>query len=229
MLILHVNCQFDSGNLCCILFICYSLIYLSLWFTENSKKSKIRNKRKLSSKVVLSKIAKKAKFGTSENYLSKSYFRYELSSFRILILASLLDLNYSIFRWSMWSFWMVVLRVNRDYYFTISRKKDFVKILAQSSIFSEFQIKVDFKVTNYHEDESLLIISCHIYLSTRKSIILFQVTIALPCILFLLNCPVIRYYWLIILRKRGNVKTLAWSSVFPSPQVKMKLKLTASR
>ena len=29
--------------------------------------------------------------------------------------------------------------------------------------------------------------------------------------------------------KRGGVETLARSSVFPSPQVKMKLKLTASR
>ena len=41
----------------------------------------------------------------------------------------------------------VCYRVIRDYYFTISRERSSVEILTRSSIFPEFQTKVDIKVT----------------------------------------------------------------------------------
>ena len=56
------------------------------------------------------------------------------------------------------------------------------------------------------KDKSMLIIPCHTYLSTRNLIVLFRVMFALPCILFLLNCLIIRYYWLMILRKKVTWK-----------------------
>ena len=43
----------------------------------------------------------------------------------------------------------------------------------------------------FHKGESILIIPCHIYLLARNLVVLFQVMFALPCTLFLLNCPVI--------------------------------------
>ena len=40
-------------------------------------------------------------------------------------------------------------RMTRGYYFTISRERSAIEILVRSSIFSEFQTKVDFKVTAF--------------------------------------------------------------------------------
>ena len=63
-----------------------------------------------------------------------------------------------------------------------------------------------FKVYFFTKGESILIIFSHTYLLTRNFVVLFQVMFTLPCILFLLNCPVIRYYWLTILRKEVTWK-----------------------
>ena len=81
----------------------------------------------------------------------------------------------------------------------------------------------------FTKGKSLLIISCHTYLSTRKFTILFQAIFVLSWILFLIKMS--RNSMLLINNpsKRGDVKTLARSSIFPSPQVNMELKLTASR
>ena len=76
--------------------------------------------------------------------------------------------------------------------------------------------------------ESFLLTSCHVHLSAR-SLVMFQIIIALSCILFVMNCPVFRYYLINNHSKRGDVETLARSSVSPPPQVKMTFKLTASR
>ena len=74
----------------------------------------------------------------------------------------------------------------------------------------------------------MLIISCHTYLLTRNFVVLFQVIcIAMHFILvkmsrnlvLLINNP----------SKRGDVETLVRSSIFLSSQVKVKLKLTASK
>ena len=75
----------------------------------------------------------------------------------------------------------------------------------------------------------MLIIPRHIYPSTRKCAILLQVIF---CIVmhFILD-KMSRNLVLLInnFLKRGDVKTLARSSISLSSQVKMKLKLTASR
>ena len=63
-----------------------------------------------------------------------------------------------------------------------------------------------FKFLLFTKGESLLIISCHTYLLARNFVVLFQVMFALPCILFLLNCLEIRYYWLTILQKEVTWK-----------------------
>ena len=62
-----------------------------------------------------------------------------------------------------------------------------------------------------------------------NSVVVFFIAIALPCILFLVKMS--RKSELLIddPSKRDDVETLARSSVFPSSQVKMKFKLTASR
>ena len=81
----------------------------------------------------------------------------------------------------------------------------------------------------FHKGENILVISCHTYLLTRNFVILFQVIFVLPCILFLVKMS---HNFVLLINnpsKRGDVKTLARSSVSPSSQVKMKLKLTASR
>ena len=81
----------------------------------------------------------------------------------------------------------------------------------------------------FHKGENILIILCHTYLLTRNFFILFQIIFVLPCILFLFKIS--RNLVLLIDHpsKRGDVETLARSSISPSPQVKMKFKLTASR
>ena len=58
----------------------------------------------------------------------------------------------------------------------------------------------------FHKGKNILIISCHTYLLTHNFVILFQVIFVLPCILFSLKCPVIRYYWLMILQKEVTWK-----------------------
>ena len=81
----------------------------------------------------------------------------------------------------------------------------------------------------FHKGESMLIITCHTYLLACNFVILFQVVFVLACILFLFKMS--RNLVLLINNssKRGDVETLARSSVFPSSQVKMELKSTASR
>ena len=123
------------------------------------------------------------------------------------------------------------------YYFTISWKKTPWKFWLDPWFLRNSKLKWTLKWLPldrgyfkfyFYKGESLLIISCHTYLLTRKFIILFQVIFLLSYILFSLKCLVI---WCLINNplKRGNMETLARSSVSPSPQVKVKLKLTASR
>ena len=81
----------------------------------------------------------------------------------------------------------------------------------------------------FHRGESILIILWHAYLLTRKfcHCISSHICIAMHFILI----KMFRNLVLLInnLSKRGNVETLTRSSVFPSSQVKVKLKLTTSR
>ena len=77
-----------------------------------------------------------------------------------------------------------------------------------------------FKFYFLQKGESLLIIPSHTYLSSRKFVSLFQIITALPCILFVINCPVFRYYLINNHSRRGDVETLARSSVSPPSQVK---------
>ena len=86
-----------------------------------------------------------------------------------------------------------------------------------------------FKFYFLQKEKVLLIISWHMYLSIRNLVVSFQVIIYIAMHFVLIKLS--RNLWLLIddPSKRGDVKTLARSSVFPSPQVKMKLKLTASR
>ena len=81
----------------------------------------------------------------------------------------------------------------------------------------------------FYKRESLLIISCHTYLLTRKFVILFQVIFCIAMHFILVKMS--RNSMLLINNpsKRGDVKTLVRSSVSPSSQVRVKLKLTASR
>ena len=67
------------------------------------------------------------------------------------------------------------------------------------------------------------------YLSTRNLVVWFQVIICIAMHFVLVELS--RNSLLLIddPSKRGKVEILARSSVSPSPQVKMKLKLTASR
>ena len=116
-----------------------------------------------------------------------------------------------------------------DYYFTISQKgapwKSWLDPRFPRDSKSKWTLKwlpLDrsyFKFY-FHKGESILIITCHTYLLTRKFVILFQVIIALPCILFLLKMS--RNLVLLINNpsKREDVETLVRSSVFPSSQVK---------
>ena len=46
----------------------------------------------------------------------------------------------------------------------------------------------------FHKGKSLLIIPCHMHLSTRNFVVLLQVMFALPCTSFWFNCHVMRYY-----------------------------------
>ena len=75
----------------------------------------------------------------------------------------------------------------------------------------------------------MLIIPCHIYLSTRNLIVLFQVIVCIAMHFVLVE--MFRNSVLLIDNpsKRGDVETATRSSVFLSSQVKMEFKLTASR
>ena len=81
----------------------------------------------------------------------------------------------------------------------------------------------------FSEGESILIISCHTYFRTHEFVVLFQVVLCITMHFIPIKCLVFRYYWSTIPRKRGGMKTLARSSVFLSPQVKVRFKSTASR
>ena len=132
-----------------------------------------------------------------------------------------------------WNDYMV-----RDYYFTISRKEVPWKSWLDPRFSQNFKSKWTLKWLSldrgyfkfyFHKGESLLIISCHTYLSTCNFVIFISshIYIAMHFILVKIS----RNLVLLInnLSKRGDVETLARSSVFLSSQVKMKLKLTASR
>ena len=81
----------------------------------------------------------------------------------------------------------------------------------------------------FYKKKSILIISCHTYLWICNFVILFKVIFVLPCILFLFKMSCNLVLLIDHPSKRGDVKTLAQSSISPSSQVKMKFKLTASR
>ena len=126
----------------------------------------------------------------------------------------------------------------RDYFFTISRKgvpwKSWLDPRFPRNSKSKWTLKwlpLDrgyFKFY-FHKGESILVISCLTYLSTCKFIILFQVIFVLPWILFLFKMSRKSMLLINYPLKRGDVEIAARSSVSPSPQVKMTLKLTASR
>ena len=130
--------------------------------------------------------------------------------------------------------WLYVLCFNiyddhvaRFYYFTISRKEVPRKFWLDPLFPRNPKLKwilkwlpLDrgyFKV-HFSKGESFLIIPCHIYLLTCNLSFLFQVMFALPCILFVLNYPVIRCYWSIILRKEvtWNFGVILGFPVIPS-------------
>ena len=81
----------------------------------------------------------------------------------------------------------------------------------------------------FRKGRSILIISCHTYFRTCESVVLFQVVLCITMHFTLVKCLVFRYYWSIIPRKRGDMETLARSSVSLPPPVKVKFKVTASR
>ena len=139
---------------------------------------------------------------------------------------------------NMWIFTIWNNRIARDYWFTISQKgvpwKSWLDPRFPRNSKPKWTLKwlpLDrgyFKFY-FHKGESILIISYHTYLLARNFVILFQVMFALPCILFLFELS--RNSLLLINdpSKKGDVKILARSSIFPPPQVKMMLKLTVSR
>ena len=126
----------------------------------------------------------------------------------------------------------------RDYHFTNSRKGAPWKSWLDPWFFRSFKSKWTLEWLPFdrgyfkfyfHRGESILIILCHTYLLTRNLVILFHVIFVLPCIFILVK---VSHNLMLLINnplKRGDVETLARSSVFPSFQVKMKLKLTASR
>ena len=81
----------------------------------------------------------------------------------------------------------------------------------------------------FRKGKSKLIISCHTYFRTCESVVLFQVVLCITMHFIPVKCLVFRYYWSTIPRKRGDMKTLARSSVSLSPQVKVRFKSTATR
>ena len=132
-----------------------------------------------------------------------------------------------------WNDYMV-----RDYYFTISRKgvpwKSWLDPRFPRNTKSKWTLKwlpLDrgYLKFYFHKGESLPIISCHTYLSTRNFVIFISshIYIAMHFILvkisrnlvLLINNP----------SKRGDVETLAPSSVSSSSRVKMRFNLAASR
>ena len=126
----------------------------------------------------------------------------------------------------------------RDYYFTISQKGVSWIFWLDPRFPRDPKLKwtlkwlpLDrgyFKFYFFTKGESILIISCHTYFSIRKSVISFQVVIALSSILFLVKMSSNSMLLINNPSKRGDLETLAWSSVSPPPQVKMTFKLTAS-
>ena len=86
-----------------------------------------------------------------------------------------------------------------------------------------------FKILLFTKGESSLIILCHTSLLTSNFAIFISSRVCITMHFIPVKCLVFRYYWSTILRKRGGMETLARSSVFLSPQVKMRFKSTASR
>ena len=125
----------------------------------------------------------------------------------------------------------------RFYYFTISQKEVPRKFCLDPRFPRNPKLKqilkwlpLDrgcFKIYFFTKGESFfyLIIPCHTYcFFTRKSVILFQVIIVLPCILFWLNCFVICHYQSEIFRKEVTWK-LWLDPRFPqNPKLKWILK-----
>ena len=61
-----------------------------------------------------------------------------------------------------------------------------------------------FKFYFFTKGESLLIISCHIYLLTRNFVIFISIRVCITMHFIPVKCLVFRYYWSIIPRKRGS-------------------------
>ena len=117
-------------------------------------------------------------------------------------------------KWAPWKFWLNP-RFSQN-----SKSKWTLKWLPLDRGYFKFY---------FHKGESILIISCHTYLLTRKFVILFQVI----CIAMHFALVKMSHNSMLLINnpsKRGDVETLTRSSVFSSPpKVKMKRKLTASR
>ena len=81
----------------------------------------------------------------------------------------------------------------------------------------------------FHKGKSILIISCRTYLWTLEFVLLFKSHVCMAMHFIPVKCLAFRYYWSTVPRKRGDMETLARSSVSLSPQLKVKFKLTVSR
>ena len=86
-----------------------------------------------------------------------------------------------------------------------------------------------FKFYFFTKGESSLIIPRHTSLLTRNFVIFILSRVCITMHFIPVKCPVFRYYWSTIPRKRGGMETLARSSVSLSPQVKVRFKWAASR
>ena len=115
----------------------------------------------------------------------------------------------------------------RGYYFTIFQKGAPWKSWLDPRFSRNFKSKWTLKWLPldrgyfkfyFHKGESIPIISCHTYLLTRN--FFFHVISVLPCILFLFKMSCNLVLLIDYPSKRGDVETLARSSVSPSPQVK---------
>ena len=75
----------------------------------------------------------------------------------------------------------------------------------------------------FYKGESLLIISCRTYLSTRKCVILFQVIFCITMHFVLVKMSRNSVLSIDDPSKKGDVETLAWSSVSRHPKWKWSL------
>ena len=72
----------------------------------------------------------------------------------------------------------------------------------------------------FHKGESILIISCHTYLGTRKFVIFISGRVCIAIHFVLVKMSQNSILLIDHPSKRGDVETLARSSISPSPQVK---------